>query len=78
CKVCKTCEFYLIHSAKISKIYDLTFCLLTFNTEFYLATVFIMEIILISLAAFLTAILTFFSGFGLGTILMPVFAIFFQ
>lgn len=37
----------------------------------------IMEIILISLAAFLTAILTFFSGFGLGTILMPVFAIFF-
>lgn len=36
-----------------------------------------MEIIVISFAAFLTAILTFFSGFGLGTILMPVFAIFF-
>ncbi|HEX2921052.1 MAG TPA: sulfite exporter TauE/SafE family protein [Bacteroidales bacterium] len=36
-----------------------------------------MEIIIICLAAFLTAILTFFSGFGLGTILMPVFAIFF-
>lgn len=36
-----------------------------------------MEIIAISLAAFLTAILTFFSGFGLGTILMPVFALFF-
>jgi hypothetical protein len=36
-----------------------------------------MEIILISIAAFLTAILTFFSGFGLGTILMPLFAIFF-
>jgi len=36
-----------------------------------------MEIIIISLAAFLTAILTFFSGFGLGTILAPVFAIFF-
>lgn len=36
-----------------------------------------MEIILISLAAFFTAILTFFSGFGLGTILTPVFAIFF-
>ncbi|MBN1789388.1 MAG: sulfite exporter TauE/SafE family protein [Bacteroidales bacterium] len=36
-----------------------------------------MEIVVISLAAFLTAILTFFSGFGLGTILMPVFAIFF-
>ena len=37
----------------------------------------IMEIIIIGLAAFLTAILTFFSGFGLGTILAPVFAIFF-
>ena len=36
-----------------------------------------MEIIVICLAAFLTATLTFFSGFGLGTILMPVFAIFF-
>ncbi len=36
-----------------------------------------MEIFIISLVAFLTAILTFFSGFGLGTILMPVFAIFF-
>jgi len=36
-----------------------------------------MEIIIISLAAFLTAILTFFSGFGLGTILTPVFMIFF-
>lgn len=36
-----------------------------------------MEIIIISLAAFLTAILTFFSGFGLGTILAPVFALFF-
>jgi len=36
-----------------------------------------MEIFIICLAAFLTAILTFFSGFGLGTILAPVFAIFF-
>jgi uncharacterized membrane protein YfcA len=36
-----------------------------------------MEIFIICLVAFLTAILTFFSGFGLGTILMPVFAIFF-
>ncbi len=36
-----------------------------------------MEIIIICLAAFLTAILTFFSGFGLGTILTPVFMIFF-
>ncbi len=35
------------------------------------------EIITISVAAFLTAVLTFFSGFGLGTILMPVFALFF-
>jgi uncharacterized membrane protein YfcA len=36
-----------------------------------------MEIIILSLAAFLVAILTFFSGFGLGTILTPVFMIFF-
>lgn len=36
-----------------------------------------MEIILICIAAFGTAILTFFSGFGLGTILTPVFMIFF-
>ena len=36
-----------------------------------------MELIVTTLVAFLTAILTFFSGFGLGTILMPVFAIFF-
>ena len=36
-----------------------------------------MEIIIISLVAFFAAILTFFSGFGLGTILTPVFAIFF-
>jgi len=36
-----------------------------------------MDIILLSLAAFIVAILTFFSGFGLGTILTPVFMIFF-
>jgi uncharacterized membrane protein YfcA len=36
-----------------------------------------MEIIIISVVAFLTAILTFFSGFGLGTILTPVFLFFF-
>src|SRR5688572_24064085 len=36
-----------------------------------------MEIVIISAAAFLVAILTFFSGFGLGTILTPVFMIFF-
>lgn len=36
-----------------------------------------MEIIIIGLAAFFTALLTFFSGFGLGTILTPVFVIFF-
>jgi hypothetical protein len=35
-----------------------------------------MEIVIICLATFFTAILTFFSGFGLGTILLPVFAIF--
>lgn len=36
-----------------------------------------MVIFLISVIAFLVAILTFFSGFGLGTILTPVFMIFF-
>jgi len=36
-----------------------------------------MDIIIICLAAFITAILTFFSGFGLGTILTPVFMLFF-
>lgn len=36
-----------------------------------------MEIIAVVLAAFFASMLTFFSGFGLGTILLPVFAIFF-
>ena len=36
-----------------------------------------MEIVIISIIAFFVAILTFFSGFGLGTILTPVFMIFF-
>jgi uncharacterized membrane protein YfcA len=36
-----------------------------------------MEIIVLCLAALVTSLLTFFSGFGLGTILTPVFAIFF-
>ncbi len=36
-----------------------------------------MEIVLISVVAFITAILTFFSGFGLGTILAPVMMLFF-
>lgn len=36
-----------------------------------------MEIAIISVVAFLSAILTFFSGFGLGTILTPVFMLFF-
>ncbi len=36
-----------------------------------------MEIVIISLVAFIVSILTFFSGFGLGTILTPVFMIFF-
>lgn len=36
-----------------------------------------MDIVIIVIVAFLTAILTFFSGFGLGTILTPVFMIFF-
>lgn len=36
-----------------------------------------MEYIIITLASFLGSGLTFFSGFGLGTILVPVFAVFF-
>lgn len=36
-----------------------------------------MEYVIICLVAFLTSILTFFSGFGLGTILLPAFALFF-
>src|SRR5687768_13228903 len=36
-----------------------------------------MDILIISATAFLAALLTFFSGFGLGTILTPVFMIFF-
>ena len=36
-----------------------------------------MEILIISLVTFLAAILTFFSGFGLGTILTPVMMIYF-
>jgi uncharacterized protein len=35
------------------------------------------EIIIVSLAAFIASALTLFSGFGLGTLLMPVVAIFF-
>lgn len=36
-----------------------------------------MDFAIIALAAFFAALLTFFSGFGLGTMLTPVFAIFF-
>ena len=36
-----------------------------------------MEIVIISLITFLGAVLTFFSGFGLGTILTPVMMVFF-
>jgi uncharacterized membrane protein YfcA len=36
-----------------------------------------MEYVIICLVVFLTSILTIFSGFGLGTILLPVFALFF-
>lgn len=36
-----------------------------------------MEIIILSVAAFGVALLTFFSGFGLGTILTPLFMVFF-
>jgi len=37
-----------------------------------------MEYVIICIVAFLASILTFFSGFGLGTILLPVFALFFE
>jgi len=36
-----------------------------------------MEVFILCVAALITSLLTFFSGFGLGTILTPVFAIFF-
>ena len=36
-----------------------------------------MEILVVSLCAFAAALLTLFSGFGLGTLLMPVMALFF-
>ncbi len=36
-----------------------------------------MEILVLPVVAFIAAILTFFSGFGLGTILTPVFMVFF-
>lgn len=36
-----------------------------------------MEILVIGIASLLVSLLTFFTGFGLGTLLMPVFAIFF-
>lgn len=36
-----------------------------------------MEYLLVIIASLLASLLTFFSGFGLGTILMPVFALFF-
>ncbi|MEN3942033.1 TSUP family transporter [Prosthecobacter sp. SYSU 5D2] len=36
-----------------------------------------MEILVIALVAFLASSLTLFSGFGLGTLLMPVIALFF-
>ncbi len=36
-----------------------------------------MEILIVSIAALLASALTLFSGFGLGTLLMPVVAIFF-
>lgn len=36
-----------------------------------------MEIIVIAIVAFFASGLTFFSGFGLGTLLLPAFALFF-
>ncbi|MDF2451303.1 MAG: putative transrane protein of unknown function [Bacteroidota bacterium] len=37
-----------------------------------------MSLVLIPLTALLASILTFFSGFGLGTILLPVFSVYFE
>lgn len=37
-----------------------------------------MELLLISMVAFLASLITLFSGFGLGTLLMPVIALFFS
>ena len=36
-----------------------------------------MEYVIIAAVAFVASLLSFFSGFGLGTLLMPAFAIFF-
>jgi len=36
-----------------------------------------MDVIVVSLVAFIASVLTLFSGFGLGTLLMPVIAVFF-
>ena len=36
-----------------------------------------MELVIIPIVAFLVSVLTFFSGFGLGTILTPAFMLFF-
>ena len=36
-----------------------------------------MELFLVAGVAFIASLLTFFSGFGLGTLLMPVIALFF-
>lgn len=36
-----------------------------------------MEVVIIAISAFVVSMLTFFSGFVLGTILTPVFALFF-
>jgi uncharacterized protein len=41
------------------------------------STISMSEIIIVSIVAFLAATLTFFSGFGLGTLLTPVMALFF-
>ena len=36
-----------------------------------------MEYLVIAVAALVVSMMTFFSGFGLGTLLLPVFALFF-
>jgi uncharacterized membrane protein YfcA len=45
--------------------------------DFFVLLLYIMDYILIALTSLLASALTFFSGFGLNTLLMPVFALFF-
>jgi len=52
--------------------------LITINFSLYICGNVIRMYLIVSVVSFLVAGLTFFSGFGLGTLLMPVFAVFFS